>query len=340
MREPRRLLVQHLIRAAAQRAISTITEASRAQRATRTARTSSAASSTYSASVLIAQITDLHVVAEGPGRGLVDTAAHLAAAARCLNGMRRRPDAVVVTGDLVEDATIDEYRRLDPLLGSIEAPLYLLPGNHDDPSAMAAAFPDHTYLRSTPGGTFDFVVDLGEVVLVALDTTVRGEAHGALGVTQLEWLDATLERLAAKPVLIAMHHPPFETGIWWMDAMGLEGAAEFAEVIGRHANARRVICGHIHRSVTATIGGAIVSVAPSTGQQIRLDLDGSGAGFTDEQSQLTLHLWDGGGWVSHETAFRVEREIDITKQYPGFDQVAAALHAAGPSARKPAPTDR
>jgi len=291
-------------------------------------------------SLLIAQITDLHVVADGPGLGLVDTAAHLAAAARCLNEMPRRPDAVVVTGDLVDAASLPEYRRLAPLLATIEAPVYLMPGNHDDPAAMAAAFPDHAYLRSSPGGTYDYVVDLGEVVLIALDTTIRGAAHGAVGATQLEWLDATLERLAAKPVLIAMHHPPFETGIWWMDAMGLEGAAELAEVLARHRNARRVICGHIHRSVTATVGGAVVSVAPSTGQQIRLDLDGAGAGVTDEQSQLALHLWTGAGWVSHETAFRVDREIDITTQWSGFDQVAAALHAAGPSARKPAPADR
>lgn len=290
--------------------------------------------------MLIAQITDLHVVADGPGRGLVDTAAHLADAAAYLNAMGRRPDAVVVTGDLVDDATPAEYRRLAPILASIEAPVHLLPGNHDDPAAMAECFPGHTYLRSTPGGTYDYVADLGEVALVALDTTIRGKPNGAVGVDQLAWLDATLERLAAKPVLIAMHHPPFQTGIWWMDAMGLEGAAELAEVVARHDNAQRIICGHIHRSITTTVGGAVVSVAPSTGQQIRLDLDGVGAGITDEPSQLALHLWTGSTWISHETVFQPTRQIDVAAQWPGFDQIAAALHAAGPSARRPAPADR
>jgi Icc protein len=290
--------------------------------------------------VLIAQITDLHVAAEGPGLGLVDTAAHLEAAVDHLNAMSPQPDAVVVTGDMVNDATAPEYARLAPLLGRLRSPLYLLPGNHDHPALLAAAFSEHRYLTPSPAGTYDYVADLGDVALVALDTTVRGQAHGAVGEAQLAWLDGTLERLHNKPVLIAMHHPPFETGIWWMDAMSLEGAAEFAGVIGRHRNCQRVICGHIHRSITAVVGGAVVTVAPSTGQQVRLDLDGQGAGLTDEEPQLALHLWNGGGWVSHEVAFGSERNVDIGAQWLGFDSVATALHASGPSARRPAAADR
>ena len=43
--------------------------------------------------MLIAQITDLHVAAEGPGLGLVDTAAHLDAAIDHLNAMSPQPEA-------------------------------------------------------------------------------------------------------------------------------------------------------------------------------------------------------------------------------------------------------
>lgn len=289
---------------------------------------------------LIAQITDLHVAAEGPGLGLTDTAAHLAAAVAHLNAMAPQPRAVVATGDTVNDATAAEYTRLAGILADLRAPLYLLPGNHDDPALLAAAFPEHRYLRPSPAGTYDYVADLGGVALVALDTSVRGQAHGAVGEAQLAWLDATLERLHNTPVLVAMHHPPFETGIWWMDAMGLEGAAEFGAVIGRHGNCQRVICGHIHRSITATVGGAMVTVAPSIGQQIRLDLDGAGAGVTDEEPQIAIHVWTGTGWVSHEQAFAASRVVDIAEQWSGFGEVATALHAAGPSARRPAPADR
>ena len=238
--------------------------------------------------MLIAQITDLHVAAEGPGVGLVDTAAHLAAAIDFIDAMPRKADVVVVTGDLVNDASEPEYTRLAALLRELRTPLYLLPGNHDDPAVMAAVFPEHTYLRPTPAGTYDYVADLGEV-------GARRDGHehprlrdGAVGDAQLAWLDATLGRLSAKPVLIAMHHPPFETGIWWMDAMGLEGAAEFAEVLGRHPNARRVICGHVHRSITATVGAAIVSVAPSTGHQVRLDLGDASAGDSPTSNHSSL----------------------------------------------------
>lgn len=290
--------------------------------------------------MLIAQITDLHIAADGPGLGLVDTAARLAEAVDFLEAMTPAPDAVVVTGDLVNDGTDAEYERLVSIIGPLRSPLFVLPGNHDNPARLAAAFPDHRYLGRGPAGTYDFVADLGEVALVGLDTAVRGQAHGAVGQAQLAWLDATLERLHMKPVLIAMHHPPFETGIWWMDAMGLEGAGEFAEVLARHDNCNRVICGHIHRAITTNIGGAVVSVARSIGQQIRLDLDGAAAGVTDEEPQIAMHLWTGHGWISHDVAFGPARRVDIGRQWVGFDAVASALQASGPSARRPAPADR
>jgi Icc protein len=68
-----------------------------------------------------------------------------------------------------------------------------------------------------------YAVDLGPVRLVVLDTVVPQEGRGRLCKHRLRWLD---ERLAEnpQPTLIAMHHPPFATGIAHMDALGLEGA--------------------------------------------------------------------------------------------------------------------
>src|SRR5690606_16276183 len=122
-------------------------------------------------------------------------------------------------------------------------------------------------------------------------------------------LDTTLAAVSPQPVLIAMHHPPFETGIWWMDAMGLEGAAGLADVLDRHRHVGKVVCGHIHRSITTTVGHASVTVTPSTGQQVRLDLDGAGAGLTDEQPQIGIHHWTGSAWISHHTAFQIGRDV-------------------------------
>ncbi|MDH7480280.1 MAG: hypothetical protein QHH02_09735, partial [Syntrophomonadaceae bacterium] len=73
--------------------------------------------------------------------------------------------------------------------------------------------------------------------------------------TRLRWLDETLAQAPDTPTLMAMHHPPFQTGIAHMDAMGLrEGGEALAEVLGRHPQVRRIVCGHLHRSIVGTFG--------------------------------------------------------------------------------------
>ena len=47
-------------------------------------------------------------------------------------------------------------------------------------------------------------------------------------------------------VALAMHHPPFKTGITWMDESGFEGLELFEATIREHP-VERIVCGHIHR---------------------------------------------------------------------------------------------
>src|SRR5215469_10345531 len=77
--------------------------------------------------MLIAQITDLHILP--PGRlafGRVDTAACLARAVARLRTLDPRPDVVVATGDLVDAGGAEEYAHLRRLLAPLELPLFVL----------------------------------------------------------------------------------------------------------------------------------------------------------------------------------------------------------------------
>ena len=89
---------------------------------------------------------------------------------------------------------------------------------------------------------------------------------------RLRWLDATLSAAPHAPTLVMMHHPPFDTGIWWMDRSDIRGADDFERVVRRHPQVRRVIAGHIHRSIQIARGETVVSVAPSTAHQVGLEL--------------------------------------------------------------------
>jgi Icc protein len=251
--------------------------------------------------VIIAQITDMHIRPEGVlAYRRVDTAPYLVRAVEHLRRLRPRPDVVLATGDLVDAGTDEEYRRLRELLTPLPMPVYLIPGNHDNRDALAAVFADHAYLPRS-GGFMQYVVEEYPVRLVALDTLVPGQVGGLLCEERLGWLAARLEEGPDRPTVIFMHHPPFVTGIAHMDSSGLASAREFAEVVRRHPQVERIVCGHLHRPIQARVGGTLASTAPSTAHQVALDLeDDNPLMFTIEPPACQLHVWrPGTGLVSH-----------------------------------------
>ena len=118
---------------------------------------------------------------------------------------------------------------------------------------------------------------------------------------RLRWLDETLGAQPDRPTMIFMHHPPFRTGVNWMDASGLHGGRRMEEIVARHRNVIRVAAGHIHRPIHVAWAGTIASTAPSTCHQVALDLaGGDGYEFILEPRAIQLHVLDlGYGLVSH-----------------------------------------
>jgi 3',5'-cyclic-AMP phosphodiesterase len=260
--------------------------------------------------MLIAQITDLHILPEGQlAFGHVDTAACLARAVDRLGALNPRPDLVVATGDLVHAGSAAEYGHLRRLLAPLDLPLFLLPGNHDSRDELARAFPDHAYLPRD-GGFLQYCLEDWPLRLIALDTIIPGEPGGRLCEQRLAWLTARLAEQPERATLIMMHHPPIATGIAHMDGMALETPEHLAAIVRRHGNVARIICGHVHRSIQAGFAGTIVSIAPSTAHQVMLDLTPDGeARFVLEPPGFHLHLWrPETGLVTH-TAF--------TDEFPG-----------------------
>ena len=279
--------------------------------------------------MLVAQITDLHVAPEGSFmRQFVDSNELLARAVTYLNTMTPRPDVVLATGDLTDHGTPEEYALLREILGALEIPLYLVPGNHDEVDTLRADYGTPEYARDS----FDYVVDDYEVRLIAIDSTVIGRHDGEIDGAQLEWLDATLTAAPDRPTLVFLHHPPFETGIWWMDCIGLTGARELEAVVRRHPEVRLVVAGHVHRSVVSTWGTTVVSTAPSTCHQTAVSLHTDcPPRITNEPPMLALHQWKGDAFVSHVTVFTdVESELDLTKLMSDWETAKASILARGP----------
>lgn len=248
------------------------------------------------------QLTDLHIRAPGEHAcGRIDTAAYLRQAVTSILALPLAPDAVVITGDLADLGRSEEYEHLRELLRPITRPIFLLAGNHDERQALRATFPDHRYLGVD--GDLRYSVALGELQLIALDTTVPGQPHGMLDAQRLDWLARTLDAARGRPVVLAMHHPPFRTFIDHMDAMGLlQGAAELDALLRGHPHVERVICGHVHRPIDLRFGGTVASVCPSPAHSVALDIrQAAPAAWTLEPGAFKLHVWDRDtGLVCHQ----------------------------------------
>ncbi|HTZ34628.1 MAG TPA: metallophosphoesterase, partial [Stellaceae bacterium] len=165
--------------------------------------------------MLVAQITDTHVLAAGklyhaPRRAFppdapedwsqIDTAGCLARAIAELNALEPRPDVTVVTGDLTDHGGAEEYANLRTILAAARMPVYLILGNHDSREGLRQAFGDAGYLPRE--GFLHYVVDGDPLRIVALDTNVPGFHHGELCAERLAWLDRALAAAPNQPTLV------------------------------------------------------------------------------------------------------------------------------------------
>jgi Icc protein len=270
--------------------------------------------------MLIAQLTDTHIKTAGRlAYRRVDTAAMLAAAVDALRRLDPQPDLVVITGDLVDLGNAEEYARLRALLAPLPQPLLVVPGNHDARDALRQAFADGGYLPAS--GFLHYAVDDHPLRIIGLDTLIPGQGGGELCAERLAWLARTLAARPAAPTLILMHHPPFATGIGHMDRIGLRGRQAFAALLAQHPQVQRVLCGHLHRTIHAVVGGRAVLTAPSTAHQVALDLrEQAPSAFRMEPPGFMLHRWADDMLVSH-----VANVGDFAGPFPFFDENGALI---------------
>src|ERR1700742_1118309 len=195
----------------------------------------------------IAQISDLHIKPPGTlAYGRVDTAKALECCVAALNEFSPAPDFVVISGDLADSPTSEEYDYLKRLLAPLKLPFAAIPGNHDSRELMREAFPQADYAFLS--GPLNQRLEVGGLDLLLLDSSVPGKPHGELDAPTLQWLDVTLASSTDRPALLFLHHPPFLAGIWHMDRQNLGNSAQLASILNRHPRVRLVAAGHIHRA--------------------------------------------------------------------------------------------
>jgi len=222
--------------------------------------------------MLIAQISDTHILAHGSDHPAADLRADCLR--RCIVDInKQQPDAVVFTGDTTQHGQPEEYALLRELLASLKAPVYPVPGNRDDNVAMRSAFDDQAFLP-LKSDFLHYVIEDHAVRLVALDSTAPGERKGVFCPLRQAWLDEVLNNQPDRPTLLFIHHPPFDVDDHYKGGYRRpEEAAALADLVGRHPQVVGLICGHVHWLVECRWAGKPARIMPSVAVDLRKGID-------------------------------------------------------------------
>lgn len=245
----------------------------------------------------VLQISDTHIVAPGHlVSGQLDTAGSLRKTVERIKQITPQlgqVDAVLVSGDLTDDGHANSYAHFKFLMAPLHLPLFVIPGNHDLRAPMRDAFAGSSSLPAT--GKLNWHAQVGPIDLIGLDTLKEGEGGGEVDAATLEFLDQTLSEDRTRPALLALHHPPFASGITFMDKIGLEGHEALSELLARFDKEIRVVCGHIHTTMITTIAGKVALSAPSPCSAFAYDTSPDAQpGFLNQEDGFVVHRWEHG----------------------------------------------
>ena len=94
------------------------------------------------------------------------------------------------------------------------------------------------------------------------------------------------------PTIIALHHPPFPSGLDGFSSYGLKHADKMAVMLADHAQVKRVIAGHIHRNIVGMCGPVPTVVGPSASYPFAFDTEiGAPLSISREAPGIAMHLW-------------------------------------------------
>ncbi|RGE20303.1 metallophosphoesterase [Leucobacter sp. wl10] len=201
----------------------------------------------------VLHVSDVHATEEGLLYGTVDGVGRLERVGDYARSVGMTPEAVVITGDLIQRGHPGAYAsvaracaRLEEIVG---APVFTVLGNHDEPAA-AASLPGHHHRHYG-------VEHVEGHRILRLDSSA-----GSLGPAQLAWLAETLREPYGAGSIIALHHPPVESPLPSLSKQGLADAHELLTVLER-SDTRAILAGHFHHPLAASLGGIPVFVGPS-----------------------------------------------------------------------------
>lgn len=208
-----------------------------------------------------------------------------------------RPDFVLATGDIAQDASVGAYHYFQSQIDQFAVPSRWFPGNHDDRDILKEALNN--------GDETDRLLRVGNWQIILLDSSVKGKVHGQLRDEDLNFLDQCLSERPDLHTLISFHHHPVDIGSTWLDKIGLHNRDQLFEVLDRHDNVKAILWGHIHQEFLAFRGDVQLMATPSTCIQ-----------FTPQSHDFSVEaVAPGYRWLTLFDDGRIESKVSRASSY-------------------------
>lgn len=237
----------------------------------------------------LAHVSDIHI--DGSPRSVERARAVM----RHLEDLPGPLDAVIVTGDIADHGTAEEYTTARELLAS-RYPTVVCPGNHD----VRPAFRE-ILLGQDGDGPVNQVLRLDGLTVALCDSSVPGRPEGVLEDETIAWLETVLAESPATPVIVGMHHPAVALGIPYVDTIGLREPERLEKVLRRHPQVVAVLAGHAHTPASTTFAGLPLIVAPGVVSTALLPQEYASPDPRDFDlpPQIAVHVFDDGRLTTH-----------------------------------------
>ncbi len=225
------------------------------------------------------QITDLHIDQPGECPFGIDVRKNFLEVLEAI--VLEQPDQLVVSGDLCyKDGDEKIYRWIKAQLDELPFPYEVIPGNHDDSLLMAEVF-ELTHLVNDD--ELYFAKKWSKEPCLFLDS-----APGELSKNQKKWLQRQL-KICQTNLLIFMHHPPFVSGVPYMDNNhAFRDMEELQDLFEEFPNQISIFTGHYHVEKTLVRNNVTLMITPSCFFQIGQSLDA----FSVDHHRIAFRIID------------------------------------------------
>jgi len=220
---------------------------------------------------------------------------------------RTDPDLIVVSGDLTQHASAEEFAQARAYLDRFPKPPLVVPGNHDVPSWnlwLRFTRPTARFRRHIEPDPFP-LQQSGEITVLGIDTTrphgwYFDWSRGRISGRQLRRVDETFASLPTSRLKVMVTHHPFLHPPQGKERALVRGPGDVMRTLAGH-NVDLLLAGHFHKAYSGVAAtrhpdaGGIVVAQTSTSTSHRLRAEPNAYNWFEYDAgrlSITIRAWD------------------------------------------------